>query len=108
VQYAKALADYQQAIAIGPPANPQYQDAGTAAYQLGLYAPAVRYFTQAILYLPSDVSAYFYRAFARLETGDKPGAIANLRQAVVLYKQQGNVAGAERGSNELARLDSTP
>jgi tetratricopeptide (TPR) repeat protein len=107
-QYAKALADYQEAIVIGPPANPQYYDAGMVSYRMHLYAQADRYLTQAIFYLPTDAPAHFYRANARLATGDKPGALADLKQAVLLYTQQGDVASAKRAADELARLEPKP
>jgi tetratricopeptide (TPR) repeat protein len=106
-QYAKALADYQQAIAIGPAGNVEYFDAAIAAYNLRQYVTAEDYFTQAIAYLPNDAASYFYRGCSHVATGDKAEAIADLRQALALYTRQGNAVGAKRASDELATLGIT-
>ena len=106
-QYAKALADYQQAIAIGQPGNAEYFDCGTAAYHLSLNALAISCFTRAIAFSPGNGQAYHYRGLARWDSGDRRGAIADLKMAVQLYTQQGDVGTAQAITVVLRQLQGT-
>ncbi|MEQ1784447.1 MAG: tetratricopeptide repeat protein [Hyphomonadaceae bacterium] len=89
--YARAIADYTQTIAL----DPQYADAfynRGIAYQYGPqpdYASAIAHLTQAIALDPQNVDAFYNRGIA-YQYGPQPdyaSAIADLTQAIALDPQ---------------------
>ncbi len=58
------------------------------------YASAVENFTQVLARKPDFAPAYLGRGLARLQTGDRPGAIADLQQADKLFTAQGDTKTA--------------
>lgn len=71
------------------------------------YEKAIENFNQVLVRQPDHASAYFGRGMARLELGDKAGAIADSEQAAVLFAQQGKPTNAEE-AKKVAQLIKTP
>jgi tetratricopeptide (TPR) repeat protein len=107
-EYARALADYQQAIAIGPAWSGEFENAGKAAYYLGSYKLAISYLTTTMALNPADAYAYYYRGLALRDSGDKVDAITDEQKAVELYTQQGDAAHAKVAAAVLQQLQSAP
>jgi tetratricopeptide (TPR) repeat protein/V8-like Glu-specific endopeptidase len=100
-----ALADYNQAIILDPKSAEKYYNRGTLkATKLDDLSGALADFNQAIALDPKHANAYTNRGVLKAILNDTPGAIADLRQAVQLYKQQGQPELAQQASNKLRKL----
>ncbi|MCY7383358.1 MAG: tetratricopeptide repeat protein, partial [Microcoleus sp. CAN_BIN18] len=99
----------QGAIGLSPTAgNPEdfYRWAVEAGKQHN-YEKAIEQFNQAIIRKPDQAMAYFGRAIARLEVGNKEGAVQDTEFASALFSQQGQKENAE-AAQKLAQSIKNP
>jgi tetratricopeptide (TPR) repeat protein len=106
-EYVQAVADYQQAIAIGKATGwaleglkwgaYEYEGAGMADYHLSKYAPAITALTAAIGLDPTDARAYLYRGAARWGSGDHQDAVSD---------EQGDTATEQQGRAQLQQMEA--
>ncbi|MBD2021323.1 pentapeptide repeat-containing protein [Leptolyngbya sp. FACHB-36] len=59
------------------------------------FSPAIENFTQAIARKPDFAPAYLGRSVARVESGDRSGALKDAQQAETLFKTQGNTTALQ-------------
>jgi uncharacterized protein YjbI with pentapeptide repeats len=90
---------------------------GTAEdfYQLAIqderrrdYVRSTENFTQVIIRKPTFAPAYFGRAAARAQGGDRTGAIADAREAERLFNNQGDQKNAELANKFAMLLEHPP
>jgi uncharacterized protein YjbI with pentapeptide repeats len=84
-------------------------------YQWGLndsrnknFAGAIDNFTQAINRKPDLAQAYLGRSFARFQTGDVPGSLADSKTAEQLFTQQNNTQGTQIAQKFVKQLETPP
>jgi uncharacterized protein YjbI with pentapeptide repeats len=98
--------------AIGLPTNqgsPQdFYRWATEDVQQKNYPRAVDNFNQAIVRKPDYAEAYMGRSFARFQLGDRPGAIADSKQAEKLFSAQGRTADADVAQKLAKELETPP
>lgn len=83
-EYADAITDYNQAIALDPKLAEAYNNRGAANNNLGKYAEAIADYDQAITLDPKDAVAYSNRGAANNHLGKYAEAIADCTQAIAL------------------------
>ena len=112
-EYADAITDYNQAIALDPKLAEAYNNRGAANNHLGKYAEAIADYDQAITLDPKDAVAYSNRGAANNHLGKYAEAIADYDQAIALdpkyavsYYNRGN-AYADLGKYAEAIADYT-
>ena len=71
------------------------------------YEKAIEHFNQVIIRKPDHALAYFGRAIARLELGNKEGAVQDTEFASTLFSQQGQKENAE-AAQKLAQSIKNP
>ncbi len=72
------------------------------------FAGAIDNFTQAIERQPDLAQAYLGRSFARFQTGDVPGAVADSKAAEQLFTQQNNTQGTLIAQKFVKQLEAPP
>lgn len=72
------------------------------------YVRSGEYFTQVVNRNPDFAPAYFGRAAARAQGGDRMGAIADARQAETLFGRQGDAKNAEIANKFAMILEKPP
>ena len=72
------------------------------------YASAVDNFTQMLERKPDFAPAYLGRGMARLQTNDRVGAIADLKQADKLFTAQGDIKTAQGIQQSIKTLETPP
>ncbi|MBW4582512.1 MAG: pentapeptide repeat-containing protein [Tildeniella nuda ZEHNDER 1965/U140] len=72
------------------------------------YASAVANFTQVLARQPDFAQAYLGRGVARLQTNDRAGAIADLKQADKLFTAQGDTKTAQGIQQSIKALETPP
>lgn len=72
------------------------------------YASAVANFTQVLARRPDFAQAYLGRGMARLQTNDRVGAIADLKQADKLFTTQGDTKTAQSIQQSVKALETPP
>ena len=82
--YARAIADYDEALRLDPKHATASNDRGWARHKSGDHAGAIADFTRAIELDPKYVLAYSNRGLARAATDDLDGAIADFTRAIEL------------------------
>lgn len=87
-QWAQAVEDSRRAVELAPGRPDNYLQMGTVAFalsKLGRYGESVAAFDQTIREAPPNeprlAAYYLYRSAAREGAGDKPGALADAREA---------------------------
>jgi len=84
----EAIADYTEAIAIGPKRAVTYYGRGSAYLQMGDLDHAIADFTKAISLRPEDLVAYYDRGLAYAKKGEVDRAIADLTKAEKLTSKK--------------------
>jgi tetratricopeptide (TPR) repeat protein len=82
--YQRALADYEQAVALAPGEALYYVNRGTARGNLGDLSQAMSDFNEALALRHEFPEALYTRALAFLKTGDHARALADAERAVRL------------------------
>jgi tetratricopeptide (TPR) repeat protein len=82
--FAEAIADFDQAVALEPDDAMSYVGRGAVRSVRGDWAGAIADFDQAIALNPDNAEAYRRRAMARNAQGDRAGAIADWEHSVIL------------------------
>jgi Flp pilus assembly protein TadD len=86
-----ALSDYNQAISLNPKRSETYYNRALLKNKLNDVQGALSDYNQAISLNPNDAAAYNNRSSLKYtKLKDRIGAIQDLRQAVVLYREQVN------------------
>ena len=99
-EYADAIAEYTQAIALDSKYAAAYNNRGAANNHLGQYAEAIADCTQAITLDPKYATAYNNRGYANNHLGQYAEAIADCTQAITLDSKY---AGAYNKEHTSAR-----
>jgi formylglycine-generating enzyme required for sulfatase activity/tetratricopeptide (TPR) repeat protein len=81
---ARALADYDQAIALRPDYADAYNNRGSVRSEQGDLAGALADCDQAVALKPDDALVYYNRALVRRKQGDLASALADYDQAIAL------------------------
>jgi len=111
--YAKAIADYDEAIRLNPKDRWAYITRGNARMEIGDHAKAIADFGEAIRLNPKDDSAYINRGIVWMSKGDYAKAIADYDEAIRLnpklpwtYNNRGNAwAGKKEYVKAIADYD---
>ena len=72
------------------------------------YEKAIGHFNQAVIRKPDHAMAYFGRAIARLELGNKGGAVQDSEFASTLFSQQGQKENAEAAQKLVQSIKNPP
>ncbi len=72
------------------------------------YEKAIAHFNQVIVRKPDHAMAYFGRAIARLELGEKDGAVQDSEFASTLFSQQGQKENAEAAQKLVQSIKNPP
>ena len=72
------------------------------------YEKAIGHFNQVIIRKPDHAMAYFGRAIARLELGNKDGAVQDSEFASTLFSQQGQKENAEAAQKLVQSIKNPP
>ena len=72
------------------------------------YASAVVNFSQVLARQPDSAPAYLGRGMARLQTNDRIGAIADLKQADKLFTAKGDIKTAQSIQQSVKTLETPP
>ncbi|PSB21203.1 pentapeptide repeat-containing protein [Phormidesmis priestleyi ULC007] len=72
------------------------------------YEKAIAHFNQVIIRKSDHAMAYFGRAIARLELGDKDGAVQDSEFASTLFSQQGQKENAEAAQKLVQSIKNPP
>ncbi len=72
------------------------------------YEKAIGHFNQVIVRKPDHAMAYFGRAIARLELGNKEGAVQDSEFASTLFSQQGQKENAEAAQKLVQSIKNPP
>jgi Flp pilus assembly protein TadD len=106
--YQGALADYNQAIALKPDYTDAYSNRGILKYDLNDYQGALADFNKAIQLNPQYINAYAVRGVLKAyDLSDRPGGIADLRQAARLARAQGQTDLLQAILGMLNKLGAT-
>lgn len=110
-EYAKAIADYNQAIALCPDYSAAYNNRGYDFSELGNQTQAIADYNTALVYDPNSSTAYNNRGFSYYTLGNYDQAIADYNQALAIcptyaaaYSNRG-VVWADKGETDKARAD---
>ena len=87
--YASAIVDYDQALALFPGNAEIYYNRAVAHYSVGSIDRALQDLDRAIKIQPTMAEAYANRGTVLLEMGDATGAITDAKKAAKLFDQQG-------------------
>ena len=82
--YARALADFDQVIALDPSYTHALGSRGNAYYHLGQFSRAIQDYDRAIALQPNDALSLHNRGQAKLKIGDTVGGDADLDAADAL------------------------
>ncbi len=117
--FAGAIVDYTQALALEPKNAQAYNNRGEARRHRGDVAGAIADFTRALEIDPKHANPYYNRGIARKQQGDLEGAIADYTRALELNpkfaqaytnrgfarKQQGDLGGAIADYSRAIKID---
>ena len=92
--YRRAIAIFNQGIALNPSYSSLYLNRGVARMGLNDYQGAVQDYDQAIALQPSSL-AYYNKARATLRLRDRTTALAACTQAITFNQQWGSVSLAD-------------
>jgi tetratricopeptide (TPR) repeat protein len=103
-----SLVDYNQAILINPKYSEAYYNRANLKYErLKDIQGAIADYDKAILINSRFVEAYNNRGRLKAQLNDRPGAIQDLRQAVRLFREQGNIQNSQITIRALQQLGAT-
>ena len=109
--YQGAIADYDQALKVGPQDAEAYYGRGAARLELGDYHGAIADYSQALRINPQDADAYYNRGVASYSLGRDQAAIEDWNQAVRINPNLAEAYGdrgflrAELGDTQAAVAD---
>jgi len=83
-EYDIAIADFNDALRIGPPSGIIFHNRGNAWRSKGEYAKAVADYNEAIRLNPKEAYSYQNRGAAKQALGDLDGALADINEAIRL------------------------
>ncbi len=105
-RYAKAIADYDEALRLDPEYAVAYQNRGQAHLRMGAYPKAIADFSHALELRPNHVPTLLGRGAARHGKKDYDGAVADYTDAIRLDPKSA-VAFNNRGLALYAKEDYT-
>jgi tetratricopeptide (TPR) repeat protein/V8-like Glu-specific endopeptidase len=100
----KALADYASVLKINPNEYEAWNKQLDIYNQLANYPGAVKALDGLIRIYPNNANYFYQRAGAKIKLRDKTSAIEDYRQAIDIYRQQGDRNMVENLTNELRDL----
>jgi tetratricopeptide (TPR) repeat protein len=94
--HAKAIADYDAALALRPDHAKAYYNRAIAHNRLGNNAAALADYSSSLQYNPNFAEAYFNRGITYYNLGDINQAIADLNQAAQIFGQQNQTTNRDQ------------
>ena len=102
-----ALADCNRAIALDRNVAEAYVHRGSLKHKLNDPNGSLADFNWAITLDRNHAMAYYNRGYLKALINDPNGAIKDFRTAAKIFRQQGNVNGANRAINHLREMGAT-
>jgi tetratricopeptide (TPR) repeat protein len=103
-EWTLALRDYASIVKVNPNEMEAYSEQLKIYEQLKDYRGIVKTLDGAIRIDPKRAYYFADRARAKLELQDRTGAIADFRQAIALYRQQGDTSTVESLTEQVRNL----
>jgi tetratricopeptide (TPR) repeat protein len=94
-EFTRAIAAYEQAIAIAPQFAKGFANLGIALKAIGRFGEAISAYEQAIRLEPTYAEAYQNLGVVQMRLGQVQSAIDNFKQAIYHHEQQQNFTSAE-------------
>ncbi len=104
--YQEAIADFNQVINLEPDNTFAYFGRGLSNLSLNKYYTAKDDFDTTLEISPNFAYGYYFRGITLMKLRDKPGAIADLRQASTLFTQEGKLELAQRADNAIEEIQA--
>jgi tetratricopeptide (TPR) repeat protein len=105
-KYQEAIADFNQVLKLEPDNTFAYFGRGLSNFSLENYHTAKKDFDQALEISPNFAYGYYFRGITLMNLRDKAGAIADLRQASILFTQEGELELAQRADNAIEEIQA--
>ncbi len=90
--YRDAIADYTKAIQLDPKNVKAYNRRGLVRSQLKEYHEAIKDYTRVLEMRPNSAGIWYFRALAKIFSGDKEGGYSDLKNAKRLGYQGADAA----------------
>ncbi|CCD84142.1 conserved hypothetical protein with TPR repeats and a peptidase domain; putative exported protein [Bradyrhizobium sp. ORS 285] len=117
-----AIADFNDALKLGPPSATIYHNRGNAYRSKGDYAHALGDYDQAIKLSPREAYSWQNRGITKAAQGDLDGALSDINEAIrlnpslasamtnrsVIWRAKGNIERAIADGSEAVRLAQNP
>ncbi|CCD93611.1 conserved exported hypothetical protein [Bradyrhizobium sp. ORS 375] len=117
-----AIADFNDALKLGPPSATIYHNRGNAYRSKGDYANALGDYDQAIKLSPREAYSWQNRGITKAAQGDLDGALSDINEAIrlnpslasamtnrsVIWRAKGNIERAIADGSEAVRLAQNP
>ena len=105
--YRGAIANFNQVLNIDPNNAYAYIGRGFSRFSLGSYRGAKKDFDKALEITPDIAYAHFFRGFTLVMLEDKQGGIADLKQASILFKQEGDDELSQKADNAVKQIEAS-
>lgn len=105
--YRGAIANFNQILDIDPNNAYAYIGRGFSRFSLGSYRGAKKDFDQALEITPDIAYAHFFRGLTLVMLEDKQGGIADLKQASILFKQEGEDELSQKADNAVKQIEAS-
>ncbi|GCL35943.1 TPR repeat-containing protein [Sphaerospermopsis reniformis] len=105
--YRGAIANFNQVLNIDPNNAYAYIGRGFSRFSLGSYRGAKKDFDKALEITPDIAYAHFFRGFTLVMLEDKQGGIADLKQASILFKQEGEDELSQKADNAVKQIEAS-
>ncbi|MBD2205886.1 hypothetical protein H6G33_27295 [Calothrix sp. FACHB-1219] len=105
--YQGAATEFSNVLKIEPNNIYAYVGRGAARMYLNEYQLAKSDFDSALKITPDISLAYYFRGFTNLALKDKAGALADLRQASTLFKQENKLDLAQKADNAIKEIEAS-
>lgn len=105
--YRGAIANFNQVLNIDPNNAYAYIGRGFSRFSLGSYRGAKKDFDKALEITPDIAYAHFFRGFTLVMLEDKQGGIADLKQASILFKEEGEDELSQKADNAVKQIEAS-
>jgi tetratricopeptide (TPR) repeat protein len=102
-----AIANFNQVLNIDPNNAYAYLGRGLSRFSLGRYRGAKKDFDKALEITPDIAYAHLFRGFTLVMLEDKQGGIADLKQASILFKQEGEDELSQKADNAVKQIEAS-
>ncbi len=105
--YQEAIDKFNKILEIEPKNIYAYVGRGAAKMYLEQYQAAKTDFDTALEITPDISLAYYFRGFTNYALKDKPAAIADLRKASTLFKQENKIDLAQKADSAAKEIEAS-